>query len=113
MGNPVSVRFVDDELEAIDKAAIERGIGRSAFIRAAVQAQLNGKPIPPRKPHAIERGDMREVNRLAVNVNQIAKSLNSMALEGRGLGVSAIIEDGRTLYGNLNRVVVRMVEKMG
>ena len=66
------MRLTEEERLHLDQLAQESGLSRSNVIRAC----LEQTEIRPRQPAEI--GDLyREINRIGVNINQIARSVNA------------------------------------
>ncbi len=79
------LRFTGDEHNALQEAAAEHGYkGESGFAADIVLAFITGRftanlPLSEdrRRTHMFRAQVLRELNRIGVNVNQIARSLNS------------------------------------
>ncbi|MEU6405526.1 plasmid mobilization relaxosome protein MobC [Streptomyces sp. NPDC046985] len=79
------LRFTGDESASLQEAAAEHGYkGESGFAADIVLAFINGRftanlPLSEdrRRTHMFRAQMLREVNRIGVNVNQIARALNS------------------------------------
>ncbi|MEU5877300.1 MobC family plasmid mobilization relaxosome protein [Spirillospora sp. NPDC047279] len=71
-------RVSDDEYEEIREAATRKGMAYSAFIVNAVRLAAPGEPIGA-LPELCEelRAAARQVNRIGVNLNQLARVANS------------------------------------
>lgn len=83
----IQIRLTHDEMAEIKKRA--GGIATSAFLRQSALDQPVPQPNP--KPtkiiHSADPELVREVNRIGININQIAKQLN----EGHRLSNSILI----------------------
>lgn len=55
------VRFSSAELQAIDKEAAARGLGRSAFVRMATLSVINDKPLLSNAIQAVEETTFRSI----------------------------------------------------
>ena len=79
------LRFTADQLDGIQKAAAEHGYkGGSGFAADVVLAFVTGRftanlPLSEdrRRTHVFRAQVLRQLNRIGVNVNQIARALNS------------------------------------
>lgn len=79
------LRFTGDEHNALQEAAVEHGYkGESGFAADIVLAFVSGRftanlPLSEdrRRTHMFRAQVLRELNRIGVNVNQIARALNS------------------------------------
>ncbi|MFD4242616.1 MobC family plasmid mobilization relaxosome protein [Streptomyces sp. NPDC058525] len=79
------LRFTDDERPRLQEAAAEHGYkGESGFAADIVLAFINGRftanlPLSEdrRRTHVFRAQVLRQCNRIGVNINQIARALNS------------------------------------
>ncbi|MFF4532877.1 MobC family plasmid mobilization relaxosome protein [Streptomyces sp. NPDC001407] len=79
------LRFLDDELTLLQETATEHGYkGESGFAADVVLAFLTGRftanlPLSEdrRRTHVFRAQVLRQLNRIGVNVNQIARALNN------------------------------------
>ncbi|MFI2187588.1 MobC family plasmid mobilization relaxosome protein [Streptomyces sioyaensis] len=79
------LRFTDDEHAGLQKAAVEHGYkGESGFAADIVLAFLTGRftanlPLSEdrRRTHHFRAQVLRQLNRIGVNINQIARAFNS------------------------------------
>ncbi|WP_338671779.1 MobC family plasmid mobilization relaxosome protein [Streptomyces sp. SCSIO 30461] len=79
------LRFLGDERARLQKAAAEHGYkGESGFAADVVLAFMNGRftanlPLSEdrRRLHEFRSQVLRQLNRIGVNINQIARALNS------------------------------------
>ena len=66
------MRLTEKERQHLDQLAQESGLSRSNVVRSC----LEQTELRPRQPAEI--GDLyREINRIGVNINQIARSVNA------------------------------------
>ena len=66
------MRLTEKERQHLDQLAQESGLSRSNVVRACLE-QTELRPCQP-----TEIGDLyREINRIGVNINQIARSVNA------------------------------------
>jgi hypothetical protein len=81
----LTVRLSTADAIGLDAAAAEFGLTRNAWAAAVLRRRLSGRPtfgaVDARGLIAIQ-GELR---RIGVNVNQIARALNTAVLEGRVL----------------------------
>lgn len=81
-GEKLTVRLRPDELAALDAASRERGVRRTTWLTAVVRARLLGRPTLSADESAAYVLTHRELNRIGVNLNQIARAMNTAVLEG-------------------------------
>ena len=80
---PIKLRMTKSELEAIRKLAAVRGQTRQALIVSAVREfLLNKSQIDPKEYRLISDSTL-SLNRIGVNLNQIARVLNEQNKEGK------------------------------
>ena len=90
------MRLTEEEPLHLDQLAQESGLSRSNVVRACLK-QIEIRPHQP-----AEIGDLyREINRIGVNINQIARSVNA--------GI-ATAEDAKYSLHLLEQVYVLMYE---
>lgn len=79
---PIKIRMTKSELEAIRKLATVRGQTRQALIVSAVrESLLNKSQIDPKQYQLISDSTL-SLNRIGVNLNQIARVLNEQIKSG-------------------------------
>ncbi len=84
-GARIMVRLTAPDAAAVDIAAAAMGLSRAAWVAALVRRRVRGKPTFPR-PDALTLMTIQvELRRVGVNVNQIARALNTAVMEGRVL----------------------------
>ncbi|MGV9424438.1 MobC family plasmid mobilization relaxosome protein [Streptomyces sp. NPDC003656] len=79
------LRFLGEERSRVQKTAIEHGYkGESGFAADVVLAFVDGRftanlPLSEerRRTHEFRAGVLRHLNRIGININQIARALNS------------------------------------
>lgn len=83
----IQIRLTDSEMVEIKKRA--GGITTSAFLRqlALEQPVPQPNPKPTKIVHSADPELVREINRIGININQIAKHIN----EGHELSNSVLI----------------------
>ncbi len=89
VGNPrdakLSLRLTAEDMALLEVEAARTGLSRTQWTVALIRRRLHGRPqLAP--PEAITFvGIQRELRRIGVNVNQIARALNTAVLEGQVL----------------------------
>lgn len=81
-GEKLTIRLRPDELAALETASRERGVRRTTWVTAVVRSRLLGRPTLKLDDGHAYMMTHRELNRIGVNLNQIARALNTAALEG-------------------------------
>lgn len=95
-GGRFMVRLRPAEAQAIRLAAAGMSVSPSGWIAALVGRHVARRPSFPRAQEAILLAILAEVHRIGVNVNQIARALNTAVLEGRVLDLELqAVEDLR------------------
>ncbi len=90
------VRLGALEAAHVDAAARSMGLRPAGWLAALVRAHLLGRPAFPRGQELAIRDIRIELRRIGVNVNQIARAMNTAVLEGRVLELElAALEDLR------------------
>lgn len=78
----LTVRLTADDSRGLADVATAMGMTPSAWAAAVLRHRLHGRPTL-RRDHEIELIALRaEIRRIGVNVNQIARALNTAVLEG-------------------------------
>lgn len=81
----LTLRLAAADLAALEAEAGAVGLSRTQWTVALIRRRLHGRPQLSR-PEAIAFIEVRrELRRIGVNVNQIARALNTAVLEGRVL----------------------------
>jgi hypothetical protein len=81
----IMVRLAAPEAAAVDAEAAAFGLTRAGWVAALVRRRVRGTPAFSR-PEALTLNLIQsELRRIGVNVNQIARALNTAVLEGRVL----------------------------
>ncbi|MES2033716.1 MAG: ribbon-helix-helix protein, CopG family [Pseudomonadota bacterium] len=84
-GARIMVRLAAPDAAGVDVAAAAMGLSRSGWVAALVRRRVCGEPTFPR-PDALALVAIQvELRRVGVNVNQIARALNTAVMEGRVL----------------------------
>ncbi len=81
----VTVRLTAPEFAALDREAAAMGLSRARWVAALVRRRLLGKPTFARAEAMTLMTIQGELRRVGVNVNQIARALNTAVMEGRVL----------------------------
>jgi hypothetical protein len=81
----LTLRLAAEDMALLEAEAARRGLSRTQWSVALVRRRLRDRPqlTPPEAVAFI--GVQRELRRIGVNVNQIARALNTAVLEGRVL----------------------------
>jgi len=81
----LTVRLSVADGQGLDAAAAEMGLTRNAWASALIRQRLHGRPTFSR-PDELSLIEIRaELRRIGVNVNQIARALNTGVMEGKVL----------------------------
>jgi len=92
----VMVRLAAPEARALDAEAAASGMTRSGWLAALARRRLLGVPVFARADAIVLIAAQGELRRIGVNVNQIARALNTAVMEGRVLDLEmASLEDFR------------------
>jgi hypothetical protein len=81
----LTVRLSATDGRGLDAAAAEIGLTRNAWAAALIRRRLHGRPTFNRSDELSLVGVRAELRRIGVNVNQIARALNTAVIEGRVL----------------------------
>ena len=93
----LTVRLAADDAKGLGDAAAEMGLTPNAWIAALVRRRLRGQPTFQRSEEVAVIAMQAELRRIGVNVNQIARALNTAVLEGKVLDLEvAYLDDLRT-----------------
>jgi hypothetical protein len=100
----LTVRLGADDALGLAVAAAEVGLTPNAWVAALVRRRLHGRPTFPRSQEVPLLAVQSELRRIGVNVNQIARALNTAVLEGKVLDLEiTYLENLRTeLRGHLS-----------
>ncbi|MDB5459450.1 MAG: hypothetical protein JWO72_1191 [Caulobacteraceae bacterium] len=79
------LRLTAAEAAGVDVEAAALGLRRATWISALVRRRVLGQPTFARSDALLLTGVRSELRRIGVNVNQIARALNTAVLEGRVL----------------------------
>lgn len=83
----LTLRLTEREMALLEAEAASVGLSRTQWSASLVRRRLEGRPqfTPPEAMALIEC--RRELRRIGVNVNQIARALNTAVMEGAVLGL--------------------------
>ena len=84
-GARIMVRLTASDAAGVDVAAAAMGLSRAGWVAALVRRRVRGKPTFPRSEALALMAIQVELRRVGVNVNQIARALNTAVMEGRVL----------------------------
>ena len=92
----LTVRLAAEDGRGLDTAAGEMGLTRSAWVAALVRSRLSGRPTFGRGDELSLLAIQTELRRVGINVNQIARALNTAVEDGRVLELEiAYLDDLR------------------
>ena len=86
-GRPVRimVRLTQPDAIALDREAHAMGLSRAAWVAGLVRRRVRDRPTFARPDEIALIAIQGELRRIGVNINQIARALNTAVLEGRVL----------------------------
>lgn len=79
----LTVRLTVEDSRTLDQQAFEVGLTRNAWVAALVRQRLTGRPTFARREEVSLLAIQGEIHRIGVNINQIARALNTAVLEGK------------------------------
>jgi hypothetical protein len=92
----LTVRLSRDDGRGLDAEARKIGLTRNGWVAALVRRRLAGKPTFNRADELALLAIQGEFRRIGVNVNQIARALNTAVIEGKTLELEiAYLDDLR------------------
>jgi len=78
----LTLRLSDDDMVCLEAEAVRVGLLRTQWATALIRRRLHGR-LQLTPPEAIALiGVRRELHRIGVNINQIARALNTAVMEG-------------------------------
>lgn len=93
----LTVRLAAADARGLDAAAAAMGLSRNGWAAAVIRRRLVGRPTFRRSEELTLLAIQAEVHRIGVNVNQIARALNTAVLEGKVLDLEMVaLADLRT-----------------
>lgn len=90
----LTVRLTAADGAGLDAVAAELGLTPNAWTAALVRRRLTGRPTFARRNAVSLIAVQTELRRIRVHVSQIARTLNTAALEGRVLDIQVVSVDG-------------------
>jgi hypothetical protein len=81
----LTVRLVAEDGRGLDAAAAEMGLTRNAWAAALIRRRLHDRPTFRPSDELSLLATQAELRRIGVNVNQIARALNTAVMEGKVL----------------------------
>jgi len=81
----LTVRLAGDDGDRLAREAAAMGLTPNGWAAALIRHRLHGKPTFPRAEAIALLAIQGEVRRIGVNVNQIARALNTAIMEGKVL----------------------------
>jgi hypothetical protein len=102
----LTVRLSAADAIGLDFAAAETGLSRNAWAAALLRRRLRDRPTFARSDAVSLITIQTELRRIGVNVNQIARALNTAVLEGRvlDLELGALDDLRREMRGHLSEL---------
>lgn len=99
----VMVRLAAPDVLALDREAEVMGLRRATWVAALVRRRLRSRPTFNRSAELAVFAVQKELRRVGVNINQIARALNTAVLEGRvlDLELDEIRALGREMRGHM------------
>jgi len=92
----LTVRLSPTDSRGLDVAAAEMGLSRNAWAAALIRRRLHDRPTFHRSDELSLLAMQAELRRIGVNVNQIARALNTAVMEGKVLDLElAYLDDLR------------------
>ncbi|MDZ4054328.1 MAG: MobC family plasmid mobilization relaxosome protein [Phenylobacterium sp.] len=82
-----TVRLTAEDGEGLAREAAGMALTPNGWVAALIRHRLHGKPTFPRGETVALLAIQGEVRRIGVNVNQIARALNTAVLEGKVLAL--------------------------
>jgi hypothetical protein len=93
----LTVRLAAEDARGLDAAAVEMGLTRNGWAAAVIRRRLQARPTFRPHDELSLIAMQAELRRVGVNVNQIARALNTAVMEGRVLDLElGALDDLRT-----------------
>ncbi|MBK1976276.1 plasmid mobilization relaxosome protein MobC [Brevundimonas diminuta] len=98
------VRLTAPDAAGVDAEAAAMGLRRAAWVAALVRRRVRGRPTFSRSDELMLIAIQTELRRIGVNINQIARALNTSVTEGKVLDLElAYLDDLRAeIRGHLS-----------
>jgi len=103
----LTVRLAANDAVGLDAAAADLGLTRNAWAAAVLRRRLTGRPTFGRPDAVALLAIQGELRRIGVNVNQIARALNTAVMEGRVLDTQLGAVEGLRLEIRAHLTAVR------
>lgn len=87
LSSKLTLRLGVDDLALLEAAAAHTGLSRTQWGVALIRRRLHGRAQLAPSDAVVFIGVQRELRRIGVNVNQIARALNTAVLEGQVLAL--------------------------
>lgn len=104
LSEKLTLRLGVEDLAAVEAAAADVGLSRTQWVVALVRRRLHARPqlSPPEAAAFVEI--QRDLRRIGVNLNQVARTLNATAPEGRAsvLELARILAFAEEVRGGLS-----------
>ncbi|WP_232463986.1 plasmid mobilization relaxosome protein MobC [Brevundimonas diminuta] len=86
----LTLRLTDDDMARLEAEAARVGLLRTQWAVALIRRRLHGR-LQLTPPEALALiGVRRELHRIGVNINQIARALNTAVIEGAVLDLEVV-----------------------
>jgi hypothetical protein len=89
----LTVRLADDDGDNLAREAAAMGLTPNGWAAALIRHRLHGKPAFPRAEGVALLAIQGEVRRIGVNMNQIARAVNTAVMEGKVLDLEVAYLD--------------------
>jgi predicted DNA binding CopG/RHH family protein len=102
----LSLRLSEEDMWRLEVEAARVGLLRTQWVAALIRRRLHGR-LQLTPPEAISLiGVRRELHRIGVNINQIARALNTAVMEGTvlGLEISQLAAFAAEIRGHLGEL---------
>lgn len=95
----LTLRLRAEELSVLGDISTEAGFTRTSWVTALVRARLLNRPTLNPEDAVAYRQAHRELNRIGVNLNQVARAMNTAVLDGTVLRAELqLIEEVRSEF---------------
>lgn len=102
----LGLRLASTDLAVLEAEAARKGMTRTQWTVALIRARLHRRPQLSRAEALVLIGVQRELRRIGVNVNQIARALNTAVMDGvvLDLEVAQLAAFAEEIRGHLSGV---------